>query len=266
MKSINSDSEIRFRCNICGEENIGISRNFHREIPNCQSCNSTPRFRGIIHGLSLGLFGRSIPLHELPENKNLRGVGMSEWETYANVLAQKYDFVNTFYHMEPRLDITGDDWARFSNLDFVICTEVFEHILAPLDVAFSNLRRMIRPGGVLVFSTPYTSACETTEHFPGLRDFATCQIGDRWVVVSRTDDGTYRVFDRNVHFHGGPGTVLEMRVFGEQDLMRQLREAGFIPTALSEPAPEIGYYWPQVVERAELVYPSLNYIILARAV
>lgn len=263
---LNPDEIISFTCNICGQSNQQPGGAFHRESPNCTGCGSTPRFRGIIHALSLGLLKSSLPLAQFPTDKHLKGIGMSEWEVYARVLEQKFSFTNTYYHQEPRLDITSDDWQNHVGVDFIICTEVFEHVLQPLDIGFRNIRRMLKKNGLLVFSAPFTSAPDTTEHFPGMTDFATCLMGDRWLVVSRKADGNYGVYDRNIVFHGGPGTVLEMRIFGQDDLIRQLQKAGFETHVLSEARPEIGYYWPTVTDRPEIGYPGLHYIVLCRAV
>jgi 2-polyprenyl-3-methyl-5-hydroxy-6-metoxy-1,4-benzoquinol methylase len=126
----------------------------------------------------------------------MKGIGMSEWDVYARILQHKFYFINTYYHQEPRLDITSDDWQRYSDLDFVICTEVFEHILQPLEVGFRNMRQMLKKNGVLVFSAPFTGAPQTTEHFPGMTNFVTCQVGDRWLVVSRKADGGYDVYGK----------------------------------------------------------------------
>jgi SAM-dependent methyltransferase len=264
--SIDPETTISFACNICGAGNLQRAGEFHREFPNCRQCGSTPRFRGIVHALSLGLMRQSLPLKEFPTDRFVRGLGMSEWDGYASVLAQKFDFTNTFFHQEPRLDVLSDDWKNYQNLDFIICTEVFEHVLQPLDLGFRNLRRMLKKGGVLVFSVPFTSAPETTEHFPGMVNFALCQMDGQWVVVSRKADGSYEVYDQNIIFHGGPGTVLEMRMFGQDALLHQLGEAGFEPTVLSQAHMPIGYFWPTVTDRPELGYPGLHYIILCRAV
>lgn len=260
------DYPIQFTCNICETANSHLAGEFHRELPNCAGCGSSPRFRGIIHALAIGLTGGPAPLGTVPPNPAVRGLGMSEWEGYAGALEAKFDFINTFYHQEPRLDVTSDDWEKYTDLDFMICTEVFEHVLQPLEVGFSNMRKMLKKGGFLVFSAPFTSAPETTEHFPGMVDFATCQIGDKWLVVSEKADGSHEVYSENVVFHGGPGTVLEMRIFGHQVLLEQLRTAGFEVEVFSTSVPEIGYYWPKVIDRPEIGYPAEHYILLCRAV
>jgi len=263
---INADKMVQFNCNICGKSNAGLAGDFHRELPNCTGCNSTPRFRGIVHALSLGLFKSSIPLSKFPTDLHLKGIGMSEWDVYAKVLAKKFAFTNTFYHQEPKLDVTSEDWKNFQDLDFMICTEVFEHVLQPLEVGFRNMRQMLKKGGVLVFSTPFVAAPHTIEHFPGMTDFTTCKIGDTWLVVSRKADGSYEVYDKNICFHGGPGTVLEMRIFGRDELVAQLGAARFETQILSQAEADIGYYWPTVVDRPEFGFPGEHYIMICRAI
>ena len=49
------------------------------------------------------------------------------------------------------------------------------------------------------------------------------------VLRNRTREGVIQEF-RNLVFHGGRGTTLEMRAFGEEDLLRHLRGAGFEDT------------------------------------
>jgi len=261
-----ADHIIDYKCNICGHKNKLAAGDFHREAAICGGCGSNARFRGIIHGLSMALMKTSVPLPKFTKDRYVKGIGMSEWDGYAKVLKKKYDFTNTYFHQEPLLDITSDDWQKFTDLDFVICTEVFEHVLQPLQVGFENMRKMLKKGGHLVFSTPFNGSPETVEHFPGMVDFATCQIGEDWLVVSRKADGSYEIYDQNIIFHGGPGTVLEMRMFGRESLLAQLRAAGFAPTVFSQAIPEIGYYWPKVMDRPELGYPGEHYVILCEAI
>lgn len=209
----------------------------------------------------------SVTLPDFERDPHLKGIGMSEWDGYARILSQKYKFTNTFFHQEPFLDVTSDThWQNYQNNDFLICTEVFEHVLQPLEPGFHNMRRMLKKGGYLVFSTPFFDSPQTIEHFPGMVDFTTCKVGDTWLVASKASDGSYQVCDENVVFHGGPGTVLEMRIFGRQSLISQLEEAGFMVEVLDEAIPEIGYYWPQVIDRPEFGFPGEHYIMLCKAI
>ena len=262
-----SITTIDFTCNICGEANTLPISSFHRERAACSRCGSTPRFRGVVHALSEGLLGQATPLQEFPDDKGIRGIGMSDWEGYAGPLAQKCSFTNTYFHMEPKLDIAGEDWQRYQDLDFVICSEVFEHVTRPLEPCFRNLRRMLKPGGTLILSVPFVDAPSTVEHFPGLHEFQVLNFKDKeWVLVNRTARGTWEVYDKLL-FHGGPGSVLEMRVFSENDLLYHLRAAGFAtPTVYGAPILDIGYYWPPLYERPDNPsIPYLAYIMKAQA-
>jgi len=78
------------------------------------------RMRSIIHLLSLELFAESIPLSDFPFQPSLKGIGMSDWDGYAEPLAKKLGYTNTFYHKEPRLDITAIDPDSERTLDFII--------------------------------------------------------------------------------------------------------------------------------------------------
>ena len=122
---------INFKCNICNAENNIPVGAFHRELAFCVNCGSNVRFRGIIHGLSVSLFGRSIPLTEFPK-KVLRGIGMSDWANYAEPLSRHFDYTNTFYHCEPKLDLIDlSSLERWRGQDFVISSDVIEHVPPP---------------------------------------------------------------------------------------------------------------------------------------
>jgi len=93
-------------------------------------------------------------LNSLTVGGRLVGVGMSDWEGYANRLEKKLSYVNTYYHKAPLLDITAVDPSLSNLYDFIIATEVFEHISPPISRAFENVHRLLKPGGVFIFSVP----------------------------------------------------------------------------------------------------------------
>jgi hypothetical protein len=139
-----------WQCNICGALCHTPLSALWRELPSCPSCQSTVRFRAIVHLLSMELFGKSLILDDFPVDKAIRGAGLSDWEGYADRLAQKLEYTNTFYHQAPKLDITNIDPAQEGTLDFLICTEVFEHVPPPVSTAFANAWRLLKPSGVLI--------------------------------------------------------------------------------------------------------------------
>lgn len=189
------------------------------------------------------LFGKSLALPDFPVRKDLVGWGMSD-SGYADGLSRKLGYVNTFYHKEPCLDITGEfDPNLAGRLDFMISTEVFEHITPPVSAGFKNIRYLLKPGGVLVFSVPYIFDGESQEHFPELYHYEIFQRAGRHVLRNVTRDGREQVFEDLV-FHGGSGSTLEMRVFSRNSMLNELKQAGFREVKIySEPCWEFGIYW-----------------------
>jgi SAM-dependent methyltransferase len=234
----------QFQCNVCGRHSSAAAELIRsRETPSCVHCGSNLRFRTLIHGLSVALFDAAVPLSEFPVRRDLRGIGLSDADLYAKPLSEKLDYTNTFFHTAPMLDIANMSAAKYFGLDFVIASDVFEHVAPPIDVAFKNARRLLRKGGVLIVSVPYVPAGRTVEHFPDLYDYAIESNGDHHVLLNRTRSGVLQRFE-NLVFHGGPGTTLEMRLFSFEDLQRHFLAAGFEePKILREHVPQFGIDW-----------------------
>jgi SAM-dependent methyltransferase len=185
------------------------------------------RFRSIILVLSRALFGMDLKLGDFPSLKSVRGLGISDSDTYCGRLAERFSYVNTFHHAEPALDLCRPDEREFGRYDFVICSDVLEHVPAPVDRAFNTLARLLKPGGVLIVTAPYSLREGTVEHFADLHETGLAEIGGRVVLVNRSQDGNYEVIDE-LSFHGGSGFTLEMRVFSETDVRARLASAGLI--------------------------------------
>jgi SAM-dependent methyltransferase len=217
---------VDFVCNICGASNRQAPSDFDREVPSCAACNSTVRTRAIMHVLSRELFGADLAIPEFPRLKSLRGLGISDSDDYAQRLAEKFSYRNTFYHREPKLDIVDPPENEFGTYDFIISSEVFEHVPPPAERAFAAVRRLLKPNGVFLLTVPYTLEQETAEHFPDLHDYSIVSLASGAVLVNRTAEGEIQTFDRLV-FHGGGGAALEMRRFCERDLRRIVADAGF---------------------------------------
>lgn len=234
-----------YRCNICGSQCQTPMMELARETPSCTVCGSTPRYRAMIRALSEELFGKSLALPDFPIRRDLAGLGLSDWDGYAGRLAQKFSYINTFLHQPPFLDITTGDSARRESLDFLISSEVFEHVAPPVSAAFCNARELLRPAGVLILSVPYTLAQDTTEHFPNLYRYNIKMKTGRQVLENVDRSGKREEYDQLI-FHEGHGVSLEMRVFSENSLLEQLRSAGFDSVKIyREPDYAHGVFWKE---------------------
>jgi SAM-dependent methyltransferase len=215
----------RFTCNICGTANDSTIDVHDHEGAACSVCQSSMRFRAIILALSRALFGIDLKLGDFPLLDSLRGLGISDSDIYSGRLKTHFSYTNTFFDRKPLFDLTRPDEKEFGKYDFVICSDVLEHVPQPLDVALRALAGLLKPAGVLILTAPYSLDEGTVEHFTGLHETGLAEINSKPVLVNRAADGHYQVFDRLV-FHGGQGSTLEMRVFSEADLRARLIAAG----------------------------------------
>jgi SAM-dependent methyltransferase len=235
---------IRFRCNICGRMTRASPSRLTRENVSCR-CGSTVRLRALAHVLSMELFGKSIAIPDMPFRPDLIGVDMSAAANFAGRLAERIGYTNTFLHKPPFLDIVTPPDVWLSRCDFVISSDVFEHVGPPVSRAFKNTLRLLKPGGVLVLTVPYAPAGETVEHFPELHQYHIDKRDKQKVLVNRTAHGEVQEFN-NLVFHGGDGDTLEMRVFSESGVLRDLECAGFTNIHIHrEPFSQFGIAWPQ---------------------
>jgi SAM-dependent methyltransferase len=239
------DAPLSFRCNLCGTTNRAMLPGLNRESPSCAGCGSNVRFRAIGRLVAREMFGADIALRDLPRAKHVRGIGLSDAPAYAIPLAEKLDYLNTFFHAEPRLDIANVDHERYRAYDFVIASDVFEHVAPPVSRAFQNAHRLLKPGGKLIFTVPFSLDPDTIEHFPDLHDWRTEKRDGQWRLTNRAADGRVSTYDRLV-FHGGDGMTLEMRLFSRTGLEREFARAGFASVRVAaEPCLSFGIHWPE---------------------
>lgn len=249
MNTLKFDQKVKFKCNICSSMNDVLSSRLSREEPSCTGCGSTVRMRAMVQILTTELFGQSMSIDEIsPPRPDVVGIGMSCWDGYANRLAHKIKYINTYYHQEPFLDITNIDPRMVESLDFVVSTDVFEHVAPPICKAFTNAKRLLKKNGVFIISVPFDRPgdphAQTMEWFPNLHDWKLENHDGNWILHNITNQGVRERFE-NLCFHGGPGTTLEMRRFSEASLLKELMAAGFNEiTIYSQPHLEFGIYWP----------------------
>jgi SAM-dependent methyltransferase len=226
-----------FTCNICGTYN-DVER-FETEPASC-ACGSNVRLRALVHLISMELFGVSLPLPGFPQLKAITGLGMTDKECYATRLAQKFGYTNTYYDRDPRFDFTERHAPSYGAYDFIVSSDVLEHIAPPLDRALEETCLLLKPHGFLAATVYCDAGDEMREHFPDLHEYRIVPLAGSRVLVNRRRDGTLEVTG-DLKFHGGSGATLEMRDLGIAGLEAALLRAGFREVSyLTDDIPEIG--------------------------
>jgi SAM-dependent methyltransferase len=250
---------ITFTCNLCGTSNA--VETIPWETPTCSSCGSNVRMRAIIYMLALELFGEALPLPDFPRCESVKGFGMSDALCYATLLGERTNYANTFYDREPYLDITASHSDQHGTYDFILSSDVFEHVAPPIERAFEEAFRLLKPHGVLCITVPSLIADETDEHYPDLHQYSVMELAGEHVLINRKEDRTLEIHG-NLVFHGGIGATLEMRIFAQADLVRKLRGAGFSDVVLQmEPVERFGIVfdgpWSRPLVARKLPYPKI---------
>jgi SAM-dependent methyltransferase len=200
---------MRFTCNVCGRAgNELLPAHYENpETPSCTACGSNVRFRWLADRLARELFGRRMLLPDFPSDRSIRGLGLTDPASIAGPLAERFTYLNTHFDIEPRLDIRRDD-SPVGELDFLIASEVFEHIEPPVSVAFRNAGRLLKPNGFLLLTTPWIWDGRDRNVLPALYDWRLEYADGKCSILNRTRDGEVEWF-RDVRPDGGPG-----RTFG----------------------------------------------------
>jgi len=223
-----------FICNLCGQANIFNPEGDWREASSCSQCHSSVRVRQIVHCLTSSILGQSLVLNNF-KYPEIRGAGLSDAENMAQFLRASFDYENTYYHQEPKVDICNPDNEWQNSVDFLISSDVFEHVSSPVQRAFDGAYKMLRPGGMLILTVPFDDRSRTTEHFENVRDFRLLDFDGDWLMIGRTEDRKYEIHSELL-FHGGPGTTVEMRFFARAAVLNHLSAAGFKDIQVHEEA------------------------------
>jgi SAM-dependent methyltransferase len=249
---------VSFLCNICGRNNtIEV---LEQETSSCAGCGSNVRLRSLVYLLSRELFGEGFILPDFPRLPGIKGLGLSDQASYAVPLAEKFDYTNTYYDRQPRLDITEAHPDRYGTYDFILSSDVFEHIEAPIERAFDEAYKLLKPHGVLCLSVPFSLDEDTVERFPELHEYSIVDLKGAPVLINRSKSGELEIRD-DLIFHGGVGATLEMRLFSQQGLRKRICEAGFQdPVFLTEAVSPFGIAFegswslPLVARKQEFVF------------
>ena len=205
----------KFTCNVCGGFSVFSPQGDWREAASCTNCASSVRSRQMAYLVSM--FTTNAP-EILPRvyRHDLTGVGLSDSEFLASQLSKSFNYTNTYYHTKPMLDICNPSEEWIERADFLVSSDVFEHVPAPVSSAFAGTYRVLKAGGVLILTVPFDGRSQTTEHYPNVRQFAVTNVAKEWLLVGKTSSDSFEVH-RDLVFHGGPGTTVEMRFFRSEE-------------------------------------------------
>jgi len=194
--------------------------------------------RAALMTLMIGLKYPPAPLPGLTADWSRRGLGLSDVPPLVPALASRFSFTNTYYHQFPRLDIARPPDDLLGQIEFIVCSDVLEHVPPPLDAALAGLFACLEPGGFAVITVPVGGEA-TDEYYPGLTDVevATSPAGE---VVRWTDAAGIRHTDTAPEMHGGAGLTLAFRSFSARDVRSRLLAAGFVSVWEPPPMPELG--------------------------
>ena len=242
------------RCNICGF----ATRFFYtdpalfRESLICAHCLTTSRYRSIARGVLEAvrrLRGVEAPsLAELPRRVRGRRLAVYDTQPPFDFGASAYPIpeilgdrawlnvrVSTFRPGErlgrrlgPRMTNQNLECLRFgdASFDVVITSDVMEHVRLP-DRAHREIRRVLKPGGIYLFTVP---------HFRNRETFTRVQVVD-------PDDPARDLYLTEPEYHGDAnspdGSALSYRSFGT-DLDAELSGLDFEVEYTKQDFPESG--------------------------
>jgi hypothetical protein len=114
------------------------------------------------------------------------------------------------------------------SLDFLIASEVFEHVRPPISRAFQRAEAsQDRWYPAVHDSIQQRGWCSYARTLPDLQEFTLSRDAEGgWRLRNVTKSGDVQLFD-NLVFHGGKGLTLEMRLFSEASLVKEFLAAGF---------------------------------------
>lgn len=148
---------------------------------------------------------------------------MSDHPGFFAYFAKKWEVSNAHLHKFPFLDLFSVPDEAKGSFEFVVCSDVLEHVAGSPRLALEGSWALLRPGGSAVVTVPIADSIATVEHYPGLVEF---DIEEGPSVRWKDVNGVERV-DDNPEMHGGDGLVLTFRRYGKADFKDLLSSAGF---------------------------------------
>jgi SAM-dependent methyltransferase len=244
---LRSGERLSYRCNVCEHWTSWARSRMTREGHSCGRCGSTVRQRAVTDAISQALYGQHLTVSAWQPKPSISALGFSDTGPHVVRLSQVTNYLNTWHHREPRRDLLDLNSFGPTRYDLIVCSEVLEHVQRPVEDAVDNLYRLLNSGGFLVLSCPTTTDV-TVEHFPALR-WSRIESDRRGRKLVATTVGGEEVIRRDLIFHGGPGSTLEMRLLGSESVHSMLKDVGFAEvTRLRDEQPGYGVVYEGVDE------------------
>jgi len=213
----------RWQCLACGCVNNPVEST-STESQTCHACSATWRDRVVLGAVLVGLEVGLFPLPSLAPDWSRTGLGIADAQAVAAPLASRFDYVNGHFHRYPYLDLRAVPMDLEGRAEFVICSEVLEHVEPPVQVAIDGLARLLRPGGFVVITVPEVGLREPGEYYPGLNEWAPREDHS---LDWHSNDGWH--YDPDPEWHGGAGLTLTFRRWTDVELDTAIDASGLMP-------------------------------------
>lgn len=245
------------KCNICGKKTIFFCKNmvFPRDYLICIECGSSSRYRSIARGILraikelVGVEAES--LAELGDSHCAQTIRIYDTQVPFYLGVVSYPVPDILAHTK-WISLLVSDYrpgkspgkllgAGITNqnlesltfednsFDIVITSDVMEHIRL-VDKAHREIRRILRPGGIYMFTVPHRRDVLETTHYVEIVDLS---------------DPTKDQFVKEPVYHGDPNSIgkgsLVYQLFGT-DLDQQLNTLGFSVEYSKDDYPEFGVF------------------------
>ena len=152
-------------CDIC-EEQVEFSAQNHwfRDFLTCTKCHSVPRERALMRAMAMHVPNyRALKIHEsspvgrgVSKKLSLQCKGYSYSHFFPDVKLGKSHKTRK-ERCENLEQLTFPD----NTFDIFITQDVMEHVLDP-EAAFSEIARVLKPGGIHAFTVPLVNKCSPT--------------------------------------------------------------------------------------------------------
>jgi SAM-dependent methyltransferase len=183
LKNVVKNQTLKFKyrhnhgyCPICEKKTIFIEfDSWLRDNYKCAGCLSIPRNRALVR--TLNLFApdwKKLVIHESSASAPLEPFFKNSAPAYT--ASQYYDDVprgdqKGQYRSEDISNMTFED----NSFDLFITSDVFEHVFEP-EKAFSEIARVLKPGGMHIFTMPWYPEMKESEPRAYLKDGKVFQI------------------------------------------------------------------------------------------